>query len=208
MLSFKSILLAVIVMLSFSACENSNNPVSNSEFTNDSTTIEQTAIKDLLQLYEEEKLARDVYLYAYQKWNDKIFNNIANSEQNHINAVKTILEQYKISHSELQEIGKFDNTELQTIYNELISKCDISLQEALTVGAIVEDLDINDLNIFATHTQNDTILEMYKNLNCGSRNHIVSFTSKLSKYNTEYTPQYISIELYNSIIDGSDNFCN
>jgi len=45
---------------------------------------------------EEEKLARDVYLTLYETWGQKIFSNIASSEQTHTDAVKTLLSAYKI----------------------------------------------------------------------------------------------------------------
>ena len=41
-------------------------------------------IEDLRFLREEEKLAHDVYLYAYEKHNIMIFQNISNSEQTHM----------------------------------------------------------------------------------------------------------------------------
>ncbi len=41
----------------------------------------------LLYMREEEKLARDVYDYLYEKWNAIIFDNISNSEQIHMDRV-------------------------------------------------------------------------------------------------------------------------
>ncbi len=47
--------------------------------------------QDLLFLREEEKLARDVYLYSFDLYGDVIFNNIASSEQQHMDQVLTLL---------------------------------------------------------------------------------------------------------------------
>ncbi len=47
---------------------------------------------DLLHLREEEKLARDVYLYAFDKYGLKIFQNISSSEQRHADKILEILE--------------------------------------------------------------------------------------------------------------------
>ena len=49
--------------------------------------ISQLIKNDLIQLREEEKLARDVYLYLYAQWDQWIFSNIAKSEQQHMDAV-------------------------------------------------------------------------------------------------------------------------
>jgi hypothetical protein len=49
--------------------------------------LTQDEINDLLFLREEEKLARDVYLYSFDKYGATIFNNIAASESSHMNSV-------------------------------------------------------------------------------------------------------------------------
>ena len=72
--------------------------------------------------------------------------------------------------------------------------------EALTVGATVEDLDIYDLDILMEETDNEDILAVYQNLQKGSRNHLRSFTSLLSRNGVTYEPQYISQEDYESIV--------
>ncbi|MBK8348343.1 MAG: DUF2202 domain-containing protein [Saprospiraceae bacterium] len=47
-------------------------------------------------LRQEEKLAHDVYVYAYDKYGITIFNNISNSEQTHINNMTDLLAKYNI----------------------------------------------------------------------------------------------------------------
>ena len=42
----------------------------------------------LTLMREEEKLARDVYQYLYEQWGQRVFKNIAGSEQTHMNAVR------------------------------------------------------------------------------------------------------------------------
>ena len=44
----------------------------------------------LTYMREEEKVARDVYLYLNEKWNVRIFKNIAASEQTHMDAIKAV----------------------------------------------------------------------------------------------------------------------
>ncbi len=58
--------------------------------------LSQEEIDDLVYLREEEKLARDVYLHLYNTWGQWIFENIAASEQQHMDAVKTLLDRYGI----------------------------------------------------------------------------------------------------------------
>ncbi|HSG43289.1 MAG TPA: DUF2202 domain-containing protein, partial [Anaerolineales bacterium] len=48
----------------------------------------------LLFMREEEKVARDVYIKMYELWGMPIFQNIANSEQMHMDQIKLLLDRY------------------------------------------------------------------------------------------------------------------
>jgi hypothetical protein len=88
-------------------------------------------IAGLKLMREEEKLARDVYMELYDKWNLPIFNNIANSEQTHTDAVKTLLPDFERSHKTNPPHvvfcchHKFLNESLESgiFQNRLQSKC-------------------------------------------------------------------------------------
>ena len=56
-------------------------------------------ISDLSVLREEEKLARDVYLFAYDLYKLNIFINISESEQTHMDKVLTLLDTYGLEDS-------------------------------------------------------------------------------------------------------------
>ena len=62
----------------------------------ESAVLTEEEKADLLQLREEEKLARDVYLYAYSKYGLTISQNISNSEQTHMDKVLQILTSYNL----------------------------------------------------------------------------------------------------------------
>lgn len=153
---------------------------------------------------EEEKLARDVYQYLYTKWQMPIFNNIAQSEQVHTDAVKNLLERYNINDPVKDDsAGVFTSTEMQDLYNKLTSIGTKSSSDALKVGATIEDLDIKDLTKFLKSTDNEDIKTVYQNLMKGSRNHLRAFDKNIKLNGENYIPQYITIEEYNSIINNS-----
>lgn len=198
----KYIYLIVLVSMVLSSCSSNDN---NDDF--EPITLTQEEISDLSFLREEEKLARDVYIYAYNLYQINLFNSISNSEQSHMNSVLNLMIIYGIPDSASPEIGVFNNPDLQEIYYSLIELVDISSVDALTVGAIIEDLDINDIDHFINNTTKQDLLDVYDNLTCGSKNHIRAYTNQLEINGVTYAPQYISIVYYNEILSESSGGC-
>ena len=164
-------------------------------------------IEDLRFLREEEKLAHDVYLYAYEKHNIMIFQNISNSEQTHMDNVMTIITKYGLEDPASNERGEFTNQTLQDLYDQLTLKVDSSLVAALIVGATIEDLDINDLKLNIERTTKTDLLDMYYLLECGSRNHMRAFYKKITNEGADYSNQYISDSEFQSIIGSDKEYC-
>jgi len=169
--------------------------------------ITETEKEDLIFLREEEKLARDVYLYADNKYNIQIFSNISQSEQSHMDSVLALLIKYNMEDPVIAGEGVFSNSYLQELYNSLVSQVDISLIDALIVGATIEDLDINDITEFESNTEKIDMLNVYDNLKCGSRNHLRSFIDQLDLNSTVYEPQFISVEEFENIIASDSEKC-
>jgi hypothetical protein len=196
----KIVFVAFITAILLSNCSNESN-------NEDLIPLSQAEINDLKFLREEEKLARDVYLYSYDKYQLMIFDNISQSEQRHMNSVLNLLNKYGIPDSASTEIGVFNNPNLQKLYNSLTKQADISSVEALKAGATIEDLDINDIDNFTANTTKPDLLNVYGNLNCGSKNHIRAFTRWLENEEVTYTPQFISMDEYNVILSSSNGGC-
>lgn len=155
----------------------------------------------LIFMREEEKLARDVYSTLYEKWGLQIFSNIAQSEQTHTEAVRNLLTKYDITDPVADDsVGVFVNSDLQKLYTELTARGNKSIEEALTVGALIEDLDIADLQKQLALTDNADIKLVYENLMRGSRNHLRSFVSQLTTRDSTYNPQYITEAEFDTII--------
>jgi hypothetical protein len=155
----------------------------------------------MLLMREEEKLARDVYTALYEKWNLRVFESIGQgSETAHMDAMKVLLDRYNLEDPVGDDIpGVFQNEELQKAYDELIEKGSKSIQDALLVGAHIEDLDIYDLQRLIEETENDDIKITYQNLLKGSRNHLRAFDRQLQRYNISYDAQFLSQEEYDRI---------
>jgi hypothetical protein len=155
----------------------------------------------LIFMREEEKLARDVYSVLYDKWGLQIFSNIAQSEQTHTEAVRTILVKYNITDPVKDDsIGVFTNNAFEVLYKDLTAQGLTSLEDALIVGARIEDLDIADLQKQIALTNNDDITLVYENLMRASRNHLRAFVSQLTSRGGTYVPQYITQSEFDTII--------
>ena len=74
------------------ANNNLNSQVNN--LPNEPLNTDERAT--LFFMREEEKLARDVYIFLYNKWALTIFNNISSSEQSHMDAIAQLLNKYNL----------------------------------------------------------------------------------------------------------------
>lgn len=149
-------------------------------------------------MLEEEKLAHDVYRTLYDQWGMRVFENISRSEETHIEAMRSLAEAYNIPIGFYNEsIGVFHNEMLAILYTELVERGSQSLDEALRVGALIEELDIVDLQRYIDATDNQDFITVYENLQRGSRNHLRAFARNISG---DYTPVHLEQAEYDAII--------
>ena len=157
----------------------------------------------ILFMREEEKMARDVYLTMYDKYPLPVFHNIPKSESAHMGAIKVLIDKYELEDPVGENIiGVFANSDIQNLYDDLVSKGSVSEIEALKVGALIEETDILDLDTHITEIdENNDILTIYTNLRKGSTHHLKAFVWNLKMRGIEYTPQLMDIKDYNDIMN-------
>ena len=155
----------------------------------------------LVFMREEEKLARDVYRTLGEIWDTPIFSNIAASEQRHMDAILGLINRYGLDDPMYAEtVGLFENQELQAMYDDLVDMGSESVEAALEVGAIIEEVDIVDLAEFLAGTTSEDITRVYENLLRGSRNHLRAFVSQLEAAGVDRAPYLLEAEDYESIL--------
>lgn len=209
----KYFILPVLFVVSMSSTSCSKDNTNSTAIPDMSVTQENDVTligdekDDLIHMREEEKLARDIYLYNYDLYGLNIFRNIAKAEQTHMDRILGLLVTYNIPDPASPTIGVFNNPDLQTLYNDLIVQSKKSLLDALLVGATIEDLDIYDLDESLKNTSKADIILAYENLNCGSRNHMRAFSGQLSGRGSSYTPQFISLQKYQDILNDKHEKC-
>lgn len=139
-------------------------------------------IADLVYIREEEKLARDIYSAMFEKWNKNIFDNIAQSEQIHMDAILTLLNRYGIlDPAKDNGPGVFTDPTLQELYLKLLEQGLGSFEEAIAVGVLIEETDIIDLGNAIADADNRDIVRVYEQLIQGSERHLQAFTRHLTE---------------------------
>jgi hypothetical protein len=146
------------------------------------TPLSPEEAAELIYMREEEKLARDVYLVLYDKWEVSEFENIAASESRHMASVKRLLDRYGLADPVGADVpGVFANADLQAAYDSLVAQGLQSLEDAFKVGVAIEELDIADLKeLIALSTHRD-VTKVAENLLQGSENHLAAFTKLLEQ---------------------------
>jgi len=157
----------------------------------------------LVYMREEEKLARDVYIFLFGTSGAKVFDNISESEQTHTDAILTLLDRYNIIDPVGDNtVGVFEDAFLQGLYDALTVQGSSSLVNALYVGAEIEEIDLIDIqNLVDALDGNEDVAVVYESLMKGSRNHLRAFVDNLAKQGVDYQPLHLSQEVYDAIIN-------
>ena len=157
---------------------------------------------DLAFMREEEKLARDVYLQFHEQYELALFANIAAAEQKHMDAVLKLLTKCQLPDPAAgNAIGEFTDAELQLLHDQLIAAGSEVVVAAVSVGALIEEVDLEDLAVAMENTSRADFEKVYANLACASRNHLRSFASTLTTLTgTTYVAQRLPQALVEAIL--------
>jgi hypothetical protein len=170
---------AIGLAVIFSACskiddvveKSAQNPLSgvSCDFT---AILSDEEIDGLLHMYEEEKMARDVYLKFYELYQTPVFRNIASSEQKHVDAMLFLINGYEVTND-----GRYAD-KFKALYDGFIA-LGTTITAAYEVGVEIEETDIADLTAYVAATTIPNLVQVYTNLLAASQTHLSTFTSKL-----------------------------
>lgn len=138
---------------------------------------------ELFFIYQEEKVARDVYITLGKKYTDEnTFASIQLSEQRHIDSARGLCEKYGVNIEGVDEgsVGNFVLPVLQTLYNDCVTEGKKSLLNALVVGEDIEVKDIEDLEHAMVDMPSD-VVNVFETLKEGSLSHLDAFQAAISR---------------------------
>ncbi len=166
-------------------------------------------VAGLLFMREEEKLAQDVYLALYARWGTQVFASIAESEAEHTEAIRRLIEAHGlVDPAATNPTGVFENDDLQALYDRLVAMGQPSLIDALKVGCLIEEKDIQDINDKKAEVLDEPdIVQVYDHLLCGSRNHLRAFNRTLFNQGGVYLPEVITQAEWDAIANSPSETC-
>ena len=153
----------------------------------------------LLFIWEEERVARDLYASLYEKNNLTIFLDLVRSESSHMDQARAVMEKHGLAVPP-DEPGIFQNQTLQEMHDQLLAEGLQSDQDALTVAAVFEEISIVDLEKELSASQANDVRTVYEGLLAGSRKHLRSYVSDLKDQGIEYQPRYLEGEEFQEIV--------
>ncbi len=200
---FYTYLLASALVFGMMSCEKDK--------ADDVNEAQQTVLSDaqknnLAELYNEEKLAHDIYQQFYLQHNYTPFSHITAAEEYHMSRVAEVMVSYKLTVPQLAP-GVFDIVKFQTAYDEWLPKGLADGQEACMIAAYIEEMDILDLlHAINNIAEADDIEAMYQELMSGSENHLRAYNRFLDmQFGVDYQPQLMDQAMFDAIIAASGN---
>jgi hypothetical protein len=166
-------------------------------------------IAGLMYMREEEKLAHDVYVALFNVWGANVFSQIALSEAEHTEAIRRLIEAHGLEDpAATNPAGMFENDDLQALYDKLVAMGQTSLIDALKVGCLIEEKDIQDINDKKAEVLDEPdIVQVYDNLLCGSRNHLRAFNATLLDQGVSYEATVLTQAEWDAIASSAQETC-
>jgi hypothetical protein len=173
------------------------------------TDLSEEEVAGLLFMREEEKLAHDVYVALFNRWGHNVFNQIAQSEAQHAETMRLlVLAHGLVDPAADNPPGVFVNTDLQAMHDALVARGQASLIDALKVGCLIEEKDIQDIHDKIEQVDDEPdVVQAYENLLCGSRNHLRAFNRTLVSQGGVYVPEVITQAEWDAIATSPSETC-
>jgi len=196
MKTISAFLTILVLGFGFTSCNKDDDNDTNSK----EVVLSETQKSHLVNLYEEEKLAHDLYSEFYDAHGYTPFSHHTEAEAKHMGFVDEILELYDISRPNLGP-GLFENEAYQNSYNEWLTKGGSDGVHSCYIAAYIEEMDILDLIEGIRIAETMEIRELYETLKAGSENHLRAYNKFLKmEFNIDYSPQLMSQELFDKIM--------
>lgn len=139
-------------------------------------------------IYQEEKLAYEIYTEMDNIYNKKVFENISRSEEEHMEAILTLANDLDINIYPLK-YNQFTFDNLSKLKEKLVKLGKENINMAFEVGVKIEELDIIDLERLLLEGSKRENLT-YSNLLKASKNHLSAFKNNLMNNKVNFIEEW------------------
>ena len=141
------------------------------------TDLTDAEVSALQYNREEERLARDLYQALADHYDGaRPFSRIVRAEQQHFNAVGTLLERYGVADPSIDATpGSYADPDLQAAYDNWYAQGLVSIADAYQVGIELETQDIAELREAAESATAADVISTFERLEAGSSTHLAAF---------------------------------
>ncbi len=163
-----------------------------------------TNAADLLRMWEEEKLARDVYVSLAKTSRQPMFSNISAAESRHMQAVERLIRAGGANANLPDDAhGVFVSPDYQQLFETLVASGSRSPLDAMMVGAKIEEMDIADLKRLLDATTDPQTRQVLEHLRQGSRNHLAAFASQIAQQGATYKAEFLTQAEFDEIANNA-----
>jgi hypothetical protein len=160
--------------------------------------------KLIRKMYEGEKLSYDLYTEFFNRWGLKVFDQVREIKALHMLKINYVMGINGIpggTGSAGSESGKYENREIQALYNEYTVLGNISDVAALETAALIEENEISALRSYNKSLTDEAALKIFSLIGRATENQLRAFVKSLEISGVKYEPSVLSEKDYEAIIN-------
>lgn len=148
-----------------------------------SGTLTASQRAELVSMALNEKLTHDLYAQFYQAYHLRVFDNVAAAENNHLQALRTLMARYGITDPTAgQPAGNFGaSSSAQATYDRLLSQGKASEQAALNVASGLENDAISSYGTALNGLSAQDAVQVLQNLKAAETRHLAAFSNWIAR---------------------------
>ncbi|HWA06428.1 MAG TPA: DUF2202 domain-containing protein [Ignavibacteria bacterium] len=154
-----------------------------------------------LKLYQEEKLAYDLYGEFYERWSLGVFNKVQQREAKHVWCVERIMDNYGFDYNTNTSAGSYPDRDIQKIYDDLTVKGCISDLAALEAAAYIKEKHISQLRERIRYQEDEYIVKVIFLMESAAQSHLRAFVKSIRLSGSDYNPEFLTDDEFSNIMD-------
>jgi hypothetical protein len=158
-----------------------------------------------LKLYQEEKMAYDLYGEFYERWSLSVFNKVQQREAKHVWCVERIMDNYGFTYKANTKAGSYPDKEIQKIYDEVTVNGCISDLAALEAAAFIKEKHIYELREWIRYQEDEYIVKVIFLMESAAQSHLRAFVNSIRLSGSDYRPVFLNEDEFSHIMDSDKN---